>query len=63
MEAAHQSQLSEPAPAPVKPGRRVLAALAHALGWALPLAGGLAMRLAMLKRLFIVNGDSLIYGG
>jgi len=63
MEAAQQSQLSEPAPAPAKPGRRVLAALAHALVWALPLAGGLAMRLAMLKRLFIVSGDSLIYGG
>jgi hypothetical protein len=62
MEAAHQSQLSEPASVPPKPGRRVLAVAALALAWGLPIAGGLAMRLAMLKRLFFVSGDSLIYG-
>jgi hypothetical protein len=62
MEAAHQSQLSEPPPVPPRPGRRVLATAALALGWGLPLAGGLAMRLAMLRRLFSVSGDSLIYG-
>ncbi len=62
MEAAHQSQLSEPAPVPPKPGRRALAAAALALGWGLPLAGGLALRLGMLKQLFNVSGDSLIYG-
>ena len=32
------------------------------LGWGLPLAGGLALRLGMLKQLFEVSGDSLIYG-
>jgi hypothetical protein len=37
-------------------------AVARALAWGLPLAGGLAMRLAMLKQLFNVGGDSLIYG-
>ncbi len=66
MEAADQSQLSEPAPVPPKPGRRALLAavqmLALVLAWTLPLAGGLALRLAMLKRLFFVSGDSLIYG-
>jgi hypothetical protein len=31
--------------------------------YALPLAAGLALRLWMLKTLFEVNGDSLIYGG
>ena len=34
-----------------------------ALPVALPLAAGLALRLWMLKSLFQVNGDSLIYGG
>jgi hypothetical protein len=33
------------------------------LAVALPLAAGLALRLWMLKKLFEVNGDSLIYGG
>ena len=62
MEAADQSQLSEPALVPAKPGRRVLLAAARMLAWGLPLAGGLAMRLELLKQLFFVSGDSLIYG-
>ncbi len=38
------------------------AALPAALAVALPLAAGLALRLCMLKSLFQVNGDTLIYG-
>jgi hypothetical protein len=34
-----------------------------ALAVAVPLAAGLALRLCMLRKLFEVNGDSLIYGG
>ncbi len=39
------------------------AALPGAMAVALPLAAGLALRLCMLKSLFQVNGDTLIYGG
>jgi hypothetical protein len=54
MEAATESQ-SPPAPL-----RRIARA---ALRVALPLAAGLALRCWTLRRLFEVNGDSLIYGG
>lgn len=54
MEAANQSQ-SPPATA-----KRNAQAV---LNTGLPLAAGLVLRLWMLRRLFEVNGDSLIYGG
>jgi hypothetical protein len=59
MEAVHESQSG----APLAPHRRALSALGLALAWILPLAGGLYLRLAMLKRLFQVSIDSQIYGG
>jgi hypothetical protein len=59
MEADPESQL--------KPVRPFLAGTGHvmraALPAALPLAAGLALRLWALKELYLVNGDSLIYGG
>lgn len=54
MEAAHESQL---------PPARTRRIARTALGVGLPLAAGLALRLWMLKNLFEVNGDVLIYGG
>ena len=59
MEAAEESQLTELSPDGVK---RVAGGSA-VLPVAMPLAAGLALRLWMLKALFEVNGDSLIYGG
>jgi hypothetical protein len=59
MEAASRSQLPF--------SRRVTcvarAALPAILHWGLPLAAGIALRFWMLKKLFEVNGDTLIYGG
>jgi len=55
MEAAHESQS--------KVWRRVPASVLAGLSAALALAAGLALRLWMLKQFFLVNGDSLIYGG
>jgi hypothetical protein len=59
MEAAEESQLT------AKPqGGAWGARLARAgLAVGLPLATGLVLRLWMLRKLFDVNGDSLIYGG
>jgi len=57
MEAAEESQLTR--------WRRTAGRLGHAraaLPVVMPLAAGLALRLGMLKDLFQVSGDSLIYG-
>ena len=53
MEAATESQLP-----PASPRHSIRTAFSAGL----PLAAGLALRLWMLKELFEVNGDSLIYG-
>jgi hypothetical protein len=55
MEAAPESQLTAP-------GRRAKLMTHSVLALFLPLGAGLALRLWMLKRLFEVNGDALIYG-
>jgi hypothetical protein len=58
MEADQQSQFSQHgATSPGRDGVR-----RKALAWCPALAAGLAMRLWMLKSLFLVTGDSLIYG-
>ena len=54
MEADHHSQSTV--------WRRSLARVLPGLSVALALAAGLALRLWMLKKYFLVNGDSLIYG-
>ena len=54
MEAATESQL---------PPARPLRLARTLLGVALALVAGLALRIFALKKLFEVNGDSLIYGG
>ena len=59
MEAVQQSQSGVP-PASHS---SALSALGLAMAWLVPLAVGLYMRLAMLKRLFQVSVDSQIYGG
>ena len=59
MEATPESQL----PASQRVPSRGTALVRSALAWAFPLAIGLVLRLWMLKDLFQVNGDSLIYGG
>ena len=59
MEAVPQSQLTPQPPVPSGLGGLARAVLTVAPA----LAAGLAMRLWMLKDLFLVNGDSLIYGG
>ena len=58
MEAGQESQLTAKSPLGGRAGE------AHAV-WpvALALAAGLALRLWLLRSLFEVNGDSLIYGG
>jgi hypothetical protein len=53
MEAVHQSQSATPRPGSLT---------RDALFWLPPLAAGLALRLYLLKALFQVIGDSLIYG-
>jgi hypothetical protein len=58
MEAGDESQLTPQSPQ----GRRWGGALA-ALAIVLALLAGLALRLWMLRNVFEVNGDSLIYGG
>ena len=58
MEAAQQSQLS-PFGAVPSTSARVLRTI---LTWGPALLTGLALRLWMLKKLFLVTGDSLIYG-
>jgi hypothetical protein len=59
MEPATESQLP-----PVLTGRTLMRRTTRAaLYVALPLAAGLALRLWMLKNLFEINGDILIYGG
>jgi hypothetical protein len=55
MEAAHESQSEV-----LRPGK---AGALCGLSAALALAAGLGLRLWMLKQFFLVNGDSLIYGG
>ncbi len=59
MEAAHESQLTELRPEEAQRAARTPTVLPVAV----PLAAGLILRLWMLKALFEVNGDSLIYGG
>jgi hypothetical protein len=61
MEAASMSQLpqSPPSSPAARPARLSPASM---LSIALALIGGLALRLWMLKDLFEVNGDSLVYG-
>jgi hypothetical protein len=56
MEAAHESQSPTLLARARWPARTVLL-------YALPLAAGLALRLWMLRKLFEVNGDTLVYGG
>jgi hypothetical protein len=58
MEAAQQSQSSEFGAAP----RKSAGLLNIILTWGPALVAGLALRLWMLKKLFLVTGDSLIYG-
>jgi hypothetical protein len=58
MEAGEESQLTAQSPQ----GRRWGGALV-ALAIALALLAGLALRIWMLRNVFEVNGDSLIYGG
>ena len=58
MEAAQQSQFRPP---PVFPKQEV-SVWSVALTWGPALLAGLALRLWMLKKLFLVTGDSLIYG-
>lgn len=60
MKAATESQLP---PVPRQPRAVLGRVLRPALGFVLPLAAGLALRLFALQKLFEVNGDSLIYGG
>jgi hypothetical protein len=59
MEADHQSQLTASRPKISKARGPARAALPAALA----LAAGLGLRMGMLKHLFEVNGDTLIYGG
>src|ERR1700734_2778411 len=56
MEAAHESQSPSLLARARWPARIVLL-------YALPLLAGLALRLWMLRKLFEVNGDTLVYGG
>ena len=56
MEAAHESQLPTQLAGARRPARTVPL-------YALPLASGLVLRLWMLRKLFEVNGDTLVYGG
>ena len=67
MEAAHPSQstpqLPPRRPHPSLAGWPLRALLTPLLTLVPPLAAGLVLRLSMLKHLFVVNGDSLIYGG
>ena len=58
MEAAQQSQLSPFGAAP----SRGEGWLSTTLTWGTALVAGLALRLWMLKKLFLVTGDSLLYG-
>jgi len=58
MEAAEESQLTEPRQSRSGRARQVRTAFAIVV----PLAAGLALRIWMLKWLFEVNGDSLVYG-
>jgi hypothetical protein len=58
MEAGHQSQFFPFCAATSESG----GALRTVLAWAPALAAGLALRLWLLNKLFLVTGDSLIYG-
>ena len=58
MEAAQQSQFRPGSAAP----SATVSALRVALIWGPAMIAGLTLRLLMLKRLFLVTGDSLIYG-
>lgn len=62
MEPTRESQLTSEPPESTWPGVSRRTGLAPALSLAAALAAGLALRLWMLKDLFQVNGDSLIYG-
>ena len=62
MEAARESQLTAAASG-IRPAGCPARRPGAALSLAAALAAGLALRLWMLKDLFQVNGDSLIYGG
>jgi Dolichyl-phosphate-mannose-protein mannosyltransferase len=59
MEGVEQSQCARPGEVPVRAALTVRTALLAGLA----LAAGLALRIWMLRWLFEVNGDSLIYGG
>lgn len=58
MEAARQSQFIPPQSQPVNAGK----ALRATAMWAPALITGLLLRLWLVKSLFLVNGDSLMYG-
>jgi hypothetical protein len=58
MEAAEQSQFSPPSAKHL----RNINLLRAVLMWGPAMIAGLVLRLLMLKRLFLVTGDSLIYG-
>jgi hypothetical protein len=58
MEAGEESQLARQSPRGNRSGRRIAG-----LAIAPALLAGLALRLWMLRTVFEVNGDSLIYGG
>ncbi len=62
MEPTLQSQSTGLGRTPLRSGHPVRAALTPALSLAAALAAGLILRLSMLKHLFQVNGDSLVYG-
>ena len=58
MEAGEESQLTPQSPRGRRSGREIAA-----LAIVVALLAGLALRLWMLRNVFEVNGDSLIYGG
>jgi hypothetical protein len=62
MEPTLDSQLTESHGSSAGPASSQRAVLAPALSLAAALAAGLVLRLWMLKDLFLVNGDSLLYG-
>jgi hypothetical protein len=62
MEATSESQSTAQSPIPSNPGDSVRATVFAVLSLAAALAAGLTLRLWMLKDLFHVDGDSLVYG-
>lgn len=61
MEGVDESQCTRDGSVPVQPA--LTARGSAAVAAAVAVAAGLALRIWMLRRLFEVNGDSLIYGG